>query len=536
MDPSGRRTTSARGERRAIGLFSLILGGVLFVLILARGQQAAREGNQELRNDTYWVLVSPLVFSGFGLWLLRSGGGRPGAVDGRPLPSTRLQRTISSARREAERSEQTLAAIGADAEQRLAAAQRELTEAQAAAAESEQRLQQAAADSQARITALEQQLAAMRQTRDRAEADLQSLLEGRSRSDDRSPQPNPAQIQALQQRLEQLSRGLEQRLAEAREAQALALARQQSDLERLEQALAQSEKAASTGTDQAAAATAALEGRLSGMGSQLQELERERSQLSGSLEQLRREQTAAAQASRAAGEAARRDLDTALNRFNSERSALQSQLDRFLEQEGQQLGQARRQLDAALAQLDAARAEQLAASQATSSRLVAMEQQIQEAQQAGLEGSGRVATALAGLERARAQLHNGLEATRERLELAAGRLGEQLGQARSDAARALQLSQEARELLDQFALGAAAQEAGTSNGSAGGSGGFQAGYREACEEIGVLPGSDWAVVRATWRRNLKAWHPDQGGDPQRWMRRNAAYQLLTAWYEFHAAG
>jgi len=51
----------------------------------------------------------------------------------------------------------------------------------------------------------------------------------------------------------------------------------------------------------------------------------------------------------------------------------------------------------------------------------------------------------------------------------------------------------------------------------------------------VLPGSDWIVVRATWRRNLKQWHPDQGGDAQRWMRRNAAYQLLTAWYDFNGA-
>ena len=45
------------------------------------------------------------------------------------------------------------------------------------------------------------------------------------------------------------------------------------------------------------------------------------------------------------------------------------------------------------------------------------------------------------------------------------------------------------------------------------------------------PGSDWALVRSAWRRSLPRWHPDQGGDAQRWMRRNAAYQLLTAWYD-----
>ena len=91
-----------------VGLFSLTIGAVLLVLILLRGQQAAREGNQELRNDTYWVLVSPLVFAGFGVYLLRhpgrSGSGR------RPFPAPlppppQLQRSIQTARHEAEQSE-----------------------------------------------------------------------------------------------------------------------------------------------------------------------------------------------------------------------------------------------------------------------------------------------------------------------------------------------------------------------------------------------------------------------------------------------
>ena len=48
----------------------------------------------------------------------------------------------------------------------------------------------------------------------------------------------------------------------------------------------------------------------------------------------------------------------------------------------------------------------------------------------------------------------------------------------------------------------------------------------------MVPGSSWTVVRATWRQNLKRWHPDQGGDPARWNRRNGAYELLAAWHAF----
>ncbi|MEA5422319.1 hypothetical protein VB716_14025 [Synechococcus sp. CCY9201] len=57
-------------------------------------------------------------------------------------------------------------------------------------------------------------------------------------------------------------------------------------------------------------------------------------------------------------------------------------------------------------------------------------------------------------------------------------------------------------------------------------------YRRACAELGVLPGSSWPVIRATWRRKLQEWHPDQGGDPELWYRRLAAYTLLEAWERF----
>lgn len=57
-------------------------------------------------------------------------------------------------------------------------------------------------------------------------------------------------------------------------------------------------------------------------------------------------------------------------------------------------------------------------------------------------------------------------------------------------------------------------------------------YERACAELGVEPGSAWAVVRSTWRRNLPKWHPDQGGAENVWRRKLAAYTLLDAWKQF----
>jgi hypothetical protein len=49
-------------------------------------------------------------------------------------------------------------------------------------------------------------------------------------------------------------------------------------------------------------------------------------------------------------------------------------------------------------------------------------------------------------------------------------------------------------------------------------------HRDPCGELGSL----WQQVRVARRRNLNPWHPDQGGDPNLWSRRQAAYQLLEA--------
>jgi hypothetical protein len=117
---------------------------------------------------------------------------------------------------------------------------------------------------------------------------------------------------------------------------------------------------------------------------------------------------------------------------------------------------------------------------------------------------------------------------------------QQLAQLRSEASQAqaaldrLRGDQQAQQVVDRLeqvapAFVAAAPTAAT------GSDAFLSCYREACEELGVLPGSGWQEVRATWRRKVMDWHPDQGGDSRLWVRRNAAYQLLVAWYEFNGA-
>ena len=117
---------------------------------------------------------------------------------------------------------------------------------------------------------------------------------------------------------------------------------------------------------------------------------------------------------------------------------------------------------------------------------------------------------------------------------------QQLAQLRSEASRAqaaldrLRGDQEAQQVVDRLEQGAPAFVAAAPT-TATGSDAFLSCYREACEELGVLPGSGWQEVRATWRPKVINWHPDQGGDSRLWVRRNAAYQLLVAWYEFNGA-
>lgn len=581
-----------------VGLFSLTIGAVLLVLILLRGQQAAREGNQELRNDTYWVLVSPLVFAGFGVYLLRhpgrSGSGR------RPFPAPlppppQLQRSIQTARHEAEQSQQGLASAGAVLDRSLLQARQDLATAEARAAQSEldrerasehsrarmaaleeelarirqqhsssqqellsataagdhrlrearqaiesaeraakaseQQLRQSAAAAQERIAGLEAQLEGMRQSRNRAEADLQELLDNRTAVRHTSLD----QATALRQRLEQLTGELEQRLVQAHGDQSRVLTAQQTELDRLQHQLLSATAAAATARAQAAAATSALEGRLNGLDSQLQALALERDALGQALLELRRNGPQASAEALAAAETARAELRDLLGQLSSQQSDLQQGLEQFLVHEQNQLAQTRSQLQTTLEQLEQAHAREAEASAATGNRLVQLDQDIQQAQQAGQRSSDDMAAAISGLTQARAELEEDLQTGRQTLAALEEQVGAQLVQARDRADRALQMSQDAQTRLEGFLQTADRQTAAQQSVASAGPDPVQASYAEACAEIGVVPGSDWIVVRATWRRNLKHWHPDQGGDAQRWNRRNAAYQLLSAWYDFHGA-
>ncbi|MCP9792299.1 hypothetical protein KBZ20_08735 [Vulcanococcus limneticus Candia 3F8] len=97
MACSGGRRPSGLNERQWLGVFSLVLGLVLFGLIVARGKQAEAEGDQSFRNDALLVLVSPLVFSAAGVALLRSGrSGAPRAVRPGASPAWAAQRPRDS--------------------------------------------------------------------------------------------------------------------------------------------------------------------------------------------------------------------------------------------------------------------------------------------------------------------------------------------------------------------------------------------------------------------------------------------------------
>ena len=166
MASSGGKPRSSLSERQMVGLFSLGLGLVLFLLILMRGQQAAREGNQEISNDTYWVLVSPLVFSAFGVVLLRSPKAGAGAR-GRALVQS--QRTTQSA-------QAALARVDEGASQQLAQARAEAAAAPAALEMLQGEQDRTAAQAGAIIRALQAELSAAQQAHVQLEANLRRDL------------------------------------------------------------------------------------------------------------------------------------------------------------------------------------------------------------------------------------------------------------------------------------------------------------------------------------------------------------------------
>lgn len=53
-------------------------------------------------------------------------------------------------------------------------------------------------------------------------------------------------------------------------------------------------------------------------------------------------------------------------------------------------------------------------------------------------------------------------------------------------------------------------------------------FQQSCwAELELAEGSTWAVVRRHWRRSSLRWHPDHGGDPAIWLRKQRAYEGLN---------
>ena len=230
VTPRGNRQRLSQ-ERKLVGWASLAISGLLLLMILVRGQQAAHDGNQELRNDAYAVLVSPLALAVMGFFLLRSprrpkeGDAAAGSLSPLSEPVA-IGRTASANRRlgasssstsdqelaEAKASEQRLRASLAAAEARaaqleqqledmrssnqdsdqnqtfvtetklelerkLALVQADLTQAHAAAKAAEQRLHQESGQNSARITSLEQQLVQAKQAHQEAELARTAIAE-----------------------------------------------------------------------------------------------------------------------------------------------------------------------------------------------------------------------------------------------------------------------------------------------------------------------------------------------------------------------
>lgn len=53
-------------------------------------------------------------------------------------------------------------------------------------------------------------------------------------------------------------------------------------------------------------------------------------------------------------------------------------------------------------------------------------------------------------------------------------------------------------------------------------------HRLCWAELGLAEGSAWPLVRRHWRLSSLRWHPDHGGDPALWLRKQRAYGALKA--------
>ena len=53
------------------------------------------------------------------------------------------------------------------------------------------------------------------------------------------------------------------------------------------------------------------------------------------------------------------------------------------------------------------------------------------------------------------------------------------------------------------------------------------GFARSCRlELGLSDPCSWSELRRHWRRSSLRWHPDHGGDPANWLRKQRAYDAL----------
>ena len=56
---------------------------------------------------------------------------------------------------------------------------------------------------------------------------------------------------------------------------------------------------------------------------------------------------------------------------------------------------------------------------------------------------------------------------------------------------------------------------------------YAVGMTEPCAtRRGLTADSPWSLVRQQWRRSSLRWHPDHGGDPATWLRKQRADEAL----------
>ena len=54
-----------------------------------------------------------------------------------------------------------------------------------------------------------------------------------------------------------------------------------------------------------------------------------------------------------------------------------------------------------------------------------------------------------------------------------------------------------------------------------------AAFTRSCrQELELLEPCSWSELRRHWRRSSLRWHPDHGGDPAHWLRKQRAYEAL----------